>query len=85
MILPKKLPRDRNQLAYEVVRLSTGEVEPPVPERERSPVSAYLSEIGRRGGLKGGSARAKVLSAKKRSSISAKAARARWKVSGLKV
>jgi hypothetical protein len=34
--------------------------------------------LGRQGGLKGGKARAKKLSAKKRSAIAKKAARARW-------
>ena len=44
----------------------------------RSPIQEYLAEIGRRGGLKGGKARAKSLSAKKRRDIAAKAARTRW-------
>ena len=79
MIRQKRLPRDQNQLAYEIVRLSTGEVQPELPEPDRSAVSAYLSKIGRRGGLKGGSARAKALSARKRSAIAANAAKARWK------
>lgn len=81
----KKLPKDPNQLAAEIVRLSTEEEpgEPEIPPKEqtpdRSPVSEYLSEIGRKGGLKGGKARAKKLSGKKRSEIAKKAARARWK------
>lgn len=79
MIRQKRMPRDSNQLAYEVVKLSTGEAQPDPPEPERSPVSAYLADIGRRGGLKGGTARAKALSARKRSSIAANAAKARWK------
>jgi hypothetical protein len=36
-------------------------------------------ELGRRGGLKGGKARAKKLSAKERSEIARKAAATRWK------
>jgi hypothetical protein len=36
-------------------------------------------ELGRRGGLKGGKARAKSLSARKRSEIAKAAAKARWK------
>jgi hypothetical protein len=35
-------------------------------------------ELGRRGGLKGGKARAEKLTAKQRSEIARKAARARW-------
>jgi hypothetical protein len=70
----KKLSRDANRLAFEVVKLSTEE-----PEPDRSDISAYLSRIGRKGGLKGGAARAKGLSAERRSEIAAKAARERWK------
>jgi len=40
--------------------------------------------LGRLGGLKGGKARAKVLSAKQRSELAAKAARARWSQQGKK-
>jgi len=72
----KELPKDPNKLAYEIVRLSTEEPEQP---KERSPISKYLSQIGRKGGLKGGPARAKTLTAKKRKEIARKAAMARWK------
>ena len=43
---------------------------------EKDPLAV---ELGRRGGLKGGKARAKKLSAKKRKQIAQRAARARWK------
>jgi hypothetical protein len=56
-----KLPEDANQRAAEIVRLST--------EGESDPVKAYLSTIGRKGGLKGGKARAKKLSPEERSKI----------------
>ena len=75
----KPLPKDPNQLAYEVVRLSTKAPEQPIPQR--SPVSEYLAQIGRKGGLKGGNARATKLSAKKRTQIARKAAEARWRKS----
>lgn len=78
MIRPKKLPRDSNQRAHQIAKLLTGEAELPT-KPERSLVSQYLAEIGRKGGLKGGTARAKALSARKRSSIAAKAATVRWK------
>jgi len=77
VIRPKKLPRDTNQRAQQVAKLLTGEVEAE-KEPERSQVSAYLAEIGRTGGLKGGKARAKMLSAKKRKLIASKAAKTRW-------
>jgi hypothetical protein len=58
------------------MRISTEEPEQP---KGRSPISEYLSQIGKRGGLKGGPARAKKLNAKKRKEITRKAAMARWK------
>ena len=69
----KKLPKDPNRLAAEIVRLSTEE--PP----DHNMLSAYFSTIGRTGGLKGGKARAERLSPKKRKDIARKAANARWK------
>lgn len=50
-------------------------------EREAVPadVSAAAKALGRRGGLKGGPARAAKLSAKKRSDIAKRAAQARWR------
>lgn len=71
----KPLPKDPNQLAYEIPRISTEEPEQP---KERSPISEYLSQIGRKGGLKGGPARAKKLSAKRREEIAEEAAKMRW-------
>lgn len=71
----KPLPDDPNERAAEIVRLSTDDN---APSTERSPLSAYLSQIGRSGGLKGGKARAKKLSALKRKKIAKKAAKARW-------
>jgi len=70
----KPLPKDPNQLAHAIVRLST-------EEPEKSEISKYLSEIGRKGGLKGGKARAEKLTAKQRRKIAIKAAHARWKKS----
>jgi hypothetical protein len=51
--------------------------EPEQPE-ERSPISEYLSQIGRKGGLKGGPARAKKLSSKRRKEIAEEAVKMRW-------
>jgi hypothetical protein len=41
-------------------------------------VSEVAALLGRRGGIKGGKARAKALSAKRRKEIAKKAAQARW-------
>lgn len=69
----KKLPSDPMERAAEIVRLSTED-----PIDERTPVQKYLAEIGRKGGLKGGTARAESMSGKRRSAIAKKAAKARW-------
>jgi len=76
----KKLPKDSNQLAAEIVRRSTEEADEGQSQNEtsRSPISEYLASIGRKGGLKGGKARAKKLSKEKRSQIARKAAKTRW-------
>jgi len=75
----KARPRDPNQLGKLIVAMSLGEVEdapPPATDTGKDPAAVAL---GRKGGLKGGAARAKALSAKKRSEIAKKAAKARWK------
>jgi hypothetical protein len=67
----KPLPKDPNQLAAEIVRLSTEEI-------QTQSIKDYLSTIGRKGGLKGGKARANKLSPKRRKQIARKAANKRW-------
>ena len=76
--MPKnpKRPRDTNQLAKSIVDLTTGEAEDPDPYKGKDPAAV---ELGRKGGLKGGKARAAKLSKKRRSEIAKKAAAARWK------
>lgn len=72
-----KLPRDANQRAKLIVDIATGEAIGPQrePEREKNPAAV---ELGRKGGLKGGKARAEKLSAAERSEIASKAASTRW-------
>jgi len=72
----KRLPRDTNKRAHQIAKLLT-EGADQVSE-VRSPISAYLAEIGRKGGLKGGKERAKRLSREQRSKIASNAAKARW-------
>jgi len=71
----RKRPRDVNALAAAIVDEATGEEKPKRQEPEKN---AAAVELGRRGGLKGGPARAAKLSPKKRSQIAKKAAAARW-------
>jgi len=72
-----KHPRDTNQLAKSIVDIATGESED-TPKTVDGKNAAAVA-LGRLGGLKGGKARAKALSAKKRAEIAKKAAVARWK------
>lgn len=67
-----KRPRDLNQLAKWIVDESTREDR---PRPEKDPLAV---ELGRRGGLKGGRARAESLSEERRIEIAKKAAAARW-------
>jgi hypothetical protein len=67
----KPLPKDPNQLAYKIVQMST-------EETKRSVISEYLASIGKKGGLKGGRARADSLTPERRKEIAQKAAKTRW-------
>jgi hypothetical protein len=69
----RKRPRDVNELAAQIVGEATGEVEPEADERDPAAVA-----LGRRGGLKGGKARAASLTPEQRSEAARKAAAARW-------
>jgi hypothetical protein len=74
MAAKKKRPTDINALAASIVKSATGDSE---PERDDGKDPAAVA-LGRKGGLKGGAARAKLLTKKKRHAIAKKAARARW-------
>ena len=68
-------PRDLNSLAAAIVADATTEDKPEPPEDTRDPAAVAL---GRKGGLKGGKARAAALTPEQRSEIAKKAANARW-------
>jgi hypothetical protein len=57
-----------------VGRIATGEVEDTTHES-----NSAAAALGRRGGLKGGKARAAKLSPEKRTAIARKAAKSRWR------
>jgi len=65
-------PRDPIQLAHQVFLESIGEKPKTQPPAKKDPAAVAL-------GRKGGVARAATLSAKKRTQIAAKGAKARWK------
>jgi hypothetical protein len=68
-------PRDANQLAKLIVDMATGETARDPEPKPETPIT----EARRKGGLKGGKARARRLTAEQRSDIATAAAQARWK------
>jgi hypothetical protein len=74
----RKRPRDPNQLGKLIVDLATGEADEADPHAGKDPAAVAL---GRKGGLKGGKARAAKLTPEQRSESARKAAKARWKPS----
>lgn len=74
----RKRPRDVNQLAASIVRDSTEE-DKPVDDADHGKDPAAVA-LGRKGGLKGGRARAAKLTPEERSEIARKAAQARWRI-----
>lgn len=64
-----KRPRDANQLAKFITDLATGGAADDQPQK---------AEAQRKGGLKGGKARAEALSPEERREIAKKGAKARW-------
>lgn len=71
----RKRPTDVNQLAKQLVGEATGEVEPFDPNAGKDPAAVAL---GRKGGLKGGKARAARMTPEERSEAARNAATARW-------
>jgi hypothetical protein len=71
----RKRPRDVNELGRQIVDEATGEAPQSDPDEGKDPAAVAL---GRKGGLKGGKARAAKLTAKQRTESAQKAARARW-------
>jgi hypothetical protein len=68
----KKKEHDFAVTAFRVMQEATGQTEE--PEKKEPDYSA----LGRKGGLKGGKARAEKLTPERRSEIAKKAAQARW-------
>jgi hypothetical protein len=69
-------PSDPLQLAKLIGDMGTGQTpRDPEPDAGKNPAAVSL---GRLGGLKGGTARAKALTAKRRKAIASKAGKARW-------
>jgi hypothetical protein len=70
-----KRPRDPNELAKQLVDEATGDAPKFDPDAGKDPAAVAL---GRKGGLKGGKARAESMTPEQRSEAAKKAAAARW-------
>lgn len=68
------LPKDPSQRAKAILDMATGE-----RDRPKSATVTAAQEFARRGGLKGGKARAVALDKETRSNIARKAAQIRWR------
>ena len=76
--MPKapKRPRDPFQLAKQVGDIATGQATDPDPDAGKNQAAVVR---GRKGGEKGGNARAAALTEDQRIEIASKAARSRWR------
>jgi hypothetical protein len=82
----KRRPADANRRAWEIVQEATGEKPKAGEDDTAAIIEAAIREgkdpaavlLGRKGGLRGGRARAEKLSSEERSRIARIAARARW-------
>lgn len=85
-----KRPADANRRAWEIVQEASGEKPNNVEDDIAAIIEAALREgkdpaavlLGRRGGRRGGKARAENLTPERRSEIARRAARARWQTKG---
>lgn len=75
MLKRSSKPTDLNTLAASIVGEATCDEPTPDSDQGKDPAAVAL---GRKGGLKGGKARAAKLTAEQRSEIAKKAAAARW-------
>jgi hypothetical protein len=71
----RKRPTDPNELAKQLVDEATGAAPKHDPDAGKDPAAVAL---GRKGGLKGGKARAEKMTPEERSQAARRAARARW-------
>ncbi len=80
--MPKRSrSEDVNQAAYRVVHTLTDEPAPALPPRKKRKNPAAVA-LGRKGGKKGGPARAASMTPEARAESASRAAQARWKNKG---
>lgn len=76
---PKKRSSDINQIAHQLVALSTEATQDnPAPAPDPSIISQYMAKIGSKGGKIGGKRRLKTMTEEERRKVAQKAAKARW-------
>ena len=73
----RKMPGDPSKLAKKIIDLATDEEPEEEPDLDDGKDPAAVA-LGRKGGLKGGKARAEKMTAEERSRAALKAAKARW-------
>jgi len=78
----KKRTDDINEMAHQLVARSTGENRQDSSNLRRSAISLFMAEMGRKGGKKGGKARAAKMTPEQRSQSASEASRARWDKKG---
>lgn len=77
---PPKRPSDPLALAKTIGDIATGQTDQlPAEKPTDEEIRRVMSLLGKKGGPKGGKARAKALSDKERHAIAKKAAKSRWK------
>jgi hypothetical protein len=74
----QQIRRDANQSAFDAIQRIIDQTEGGVPPLTPEGKNQFAVTLGRRGGLKGGKARAANLTAAERRKSAMKAARARW-------
>jgi hypothetical protein len=77
-VVKGKRPRDPNQLAKWIVEQSTAEPVADTAIAVPLDLSAYMSAMGRKGGMVGGKRRLVTMTPDARKNAAAKAAQARW-------
>lgn len=80
MAKKKKPATDVNVTAFQILQAATGEPTTTPTKKDQPEKNPAAVALGRLGGLKGGKARAKKLSASQRTQIAKTAARARWRI-----
>jgi len=85
--MPKRVKQqrtsDENEIAFQLVNRSTQEPEPSPKLDQSAPtipatISAYMAQIGAKGGKIGGKRRLKTMTPEQRKNIAKKAANSRW-------